>query len=47
MRNAYKILVRNSEGNSPPGRPKLRWENDIIMDLVEIVWEGMDWIHLA
>jgi hypothetical protein len=26
--------------------PRCRWEN-IKMDLREIGWEGMDWMHLA
>jgi hypothetical protein len=29
------------------GRPRLRWENNIKMDLKEIVLECVDWIHLA
>jgi hypothetical protein len=24
-----------------------RWEDNIRMDLREIEWEGVDWIHLA
>ena len=28
------------------GRPGYRWA-DNIMDLREVGWEGMDWIHLA
>jgi len=28
-------------------RPRRRWEETIRMDLREIVWEGVDWIHLA
>jgi hypothetical protein len=27
--------------------PRLRREDNIRMDLREIVWEGVDWIHLA
>jgi hypothetical protein len=27
--------------------PRYTWENDIKMDLGEIGWDGMDWIHLA
>jgi hypothetical protein len=29
------------------GRPRRRWENNIIKDLREIGWEGLEWIHLA
>jgi hypothetical protein len=28
------------------GRPRLRWEDNIKMDLREIGWGGMDWIYL-
>jgi hypothetical protein len=36
-----------SEGKRPLGRPKRRWEDNIKMDLREIGWGDMDWIHLA
>jgi hypothetical protein len=29
------------------GRPRRTWEDNIRMDLKEIWWEGVDWIHLA
>jgi hypothetical protein len=31
----------------PLGRPRLRWRDNIKMDLREIGWGGMDWIDLA
>jgi hypothetical protein len=31
----------------PLGRPRRRLEDNIRMDLREIEWGGMDWIHLA
>jgi hypothetical protein len=46
-RNAYRILVGESEGKSPLGRPQCRCMNNIKMDLREIGWGGMDWIYLA
>jgi hypothetical protein len=46
-RNAYRILVGRLEGKRPLGRPRRRWEDNIRMDLREIGWGGMDWIHLA
>jgi hypothetical protein len=46
-RNAYKILVGKSEGKRPLGRPRLRWEDNIKLDLREIGWSGVDWIDLA
>jgi hypothetical protein len=47
MRNVYNILVGKPEGNRPLGRPTLRWEDNIRMDLREIGWEGVDYMHLA
>jgi hypothetical protein len=35
------------EGKRPLGRPRLRWEDDIKMDLQEVGCGGMDWIELA
>jgi len=40
-------LVRKPEGKRPLGRPRRRWEDNIKMDLREIGWEDVDWIHLA
>jgi hypothetical protein len=36
LRNAYNILVGKPEGKRPPGRPRLRWEDYIRMDLREV-----------
>jgi hypothetical protein len=43
----YRVLVGKPGGMRPIGRPKHRWENSIIMDLRVILWDGVDWIHLA
>jgi hypothetical protein len=32
---------------TPHGKPRHRWEDNIIMDLREIGWEGVNWIQLA
>jgi len=40
-RNVYKILV------GKPERTKHRWEENIRIDLREMGWSGVDWIHLA
>jgi hypothetical protein len=39
--------VGKPEGKGPLGTAKHRWEDNIRMDLREIEWEVMDWIHLA
>jgi hypothetical protein len=45
MRNAYNILVRKPEGKER--LEDLRVDgNNLIMDCKEVVWKGMDWIHL-
>jgi hypothetical protein len=46
-RNVYRVLVGNPEGKRPLGRPRHRWENGIKMDLREIGWGLVEWIHLA
>jgi hypothetical protein len=46
-RNACKLLVRNPERKRPLGRPKLRWVDNIKMDLGEMRWDGMDWFGLV
>jgi hypothetical protein len=47
VRGAYKILVGRPEGRRPLGRPRLRWEDNINMNLREIGFGDVDWIHLA
>jgi hypothetical protein len=45
--NPYRLLVREPEGKKLLGRPRRRWEDNIKMDLKEIGWGGIDWVHLA
>jgi hypothetical protein len=47
MRGVYTILVGRPEGKRPLGRLRLRWEDNIRMDLQEVECGGMDWIDLA
>jgi hypothetical protein len=47
MGNAHESSVGKPEGKRPLGRPRCRWEDNIRIDIREIVWEGVDWIHLA
>jgi hypothetical protein len=46
-RDVYRILVRNSGGKRPLGRPRRRWENNVKMDLQEVGCRYIDWIELA
>jgi hypothetical protein len=47
VRGAYNILVGKPEGRRPLGRLRRRWEDNIKMDLGEIGFWDVDWIHLA
>jgi hypothetical protein len=46
-RNAYRLLVGKPEGRRPLGRPRRRWLDNIMMDLLEVEWGDVDWIGLA
>jgi hypothetical protein len=46
-RKVYKVLVGESEGKTPLGRPRRGWEDGIRMDIREIGWGSVEWIHLA
>jgi hypothetical protein len=46
-KNAYRLLVGKLEGMKPLGRPRRRWLDNIMMDLVEVVWGDVDRIGLA
>jgi hypothetical protein len=51
-RNLYRVLVGKPEGKRPPGRPRLRWEDGIKMDLEEIGWggglcSGFTWLRIG
>jgi len=43
---AYRIVTAKPEGKRPLGRPRSRWEENIIMYLQEVVW-GINWIDVA
>jgi hypothetical protein len=47
VRGAYNILVGRPEGRRPLERPRCRWEDNIKMDLREIGFGEVDWIHWA
>jgi hypothetical protein len=42
----YSILVGKPEGRRPLRRPRCRWEDNLRVNLREIGWEGVDWMHL-
>jgi hypothetical protein len=42
-----EVLVGKPEGKRALRRLRHRWEDGIKMDLTEIGWEGVEWIHLA
>jgi hypothetical protein len=45
-RNAYRLLVGKPEGKRPLGRPRRRWVDNFMMDLLKIGWI-VDWIGLV
>jgi hypothetical protein len=46
-RFTHIVLVGKPEGKKPLGRPRLRWEDNITIDLQEVGCGDMDWINLA
>jgi hypothetical protein len=46
-RSAYKILVGKPEGMRPLWRPSNKWKVTIKMDLKQIGWYFVVWIHLT
>jgi hypothetical protein len=45
--SVHKILFGKSKGKRPLGRPRCGQGDNIKMDLREIVWSGVHYIHLA
>jgi hypothetical protein len=46
-RGVHRVLVGRPEGKRPLGRPRLRWEENIKMDLQEVGGGRGDWMELA
>ena len=45
--SVHKVLVGKPDGKRPLGRPTLRWEDNIKMDLEEVGRGCGDWMELA
>jgi hypothetical protein len=51
-RGVYKV-VRKPEGKRPLGRPRHRWEDNMMMDLQEVqlggggAWAGLIWLRIG
>jgi hypothetical protein len=46
-RDVYRVLVGRPEDKRSLGRPRLRWEDNIKMDLREIGIDGANWTQMA
>jgi hypothetical protein len=50
-KGVYRVLVGKPEVKRPPGRPGLRWEDNIKMNLQEVgcvgVWTGSSWLRIG
>jgi hypothetical protein len=40
-----RLFVGKPDGKRPLGRRKYGWKDNIRMDLREIKWEAVDWMH--
>ena len=46
-RGVHRVLLGKPEGKRPLGRPRLRWEDNIKIDLQEVRGGCVDWMELA
>jgi len=46
-RGVCRVWVGKPEGKRPRGKPRLRWEDNIKMDLQKVGFGDMDWIELV
>jgi hypothetical protein len=42
----YRFVEKKCEGGRPPGRPSIRWENNVKLDLKEIRYDCVEWDQL-
>jgi hypothetical protein len=47
VRGVHRVLVGKPEGKRPLERPRLRWEDNIKIDLQEVGGGRGDWMELA
>jgi len=46
-RSVYRVLMGKPKGKRPLGRPRLRWKDNIKMDLQAVGCGGINWIELV
>jgi hypothetical protein len=46
-RDACKVLAVKLEGRKPLVKPRSQWEDYTKMDLHDMGWDDISWIHLA
>jgi hypothetical protein len=46
-RDVYRVLVGKPEGKRPLGKPRRRWEDNIMINLQKVGGGGGDWMELA
>jgi hypothetical protein len=46
-REVFRVLMGKPEGTRPLRSPRRRWEDRIRVDLREIGWGSVRWLHLA
>ena len=49
-RGIYRVLVGKPEGKRALGKPRLRWEDNIKIDLQEVgvgAWTGSKWLRIG
>jgi hypothetical protein len=46
-RGVYRVFVGKPEGKKSFETVRLKWEDNIKMDLHNVVYGGLDWIELA
>jgi hypothetical protein len=47
MRNTYNILFGKRQGMRSLGTHMHRWEDIVRIDIKEIIWKFLNWMHLA